>query len=903
MRARGGCRRRSRVRRPRWLALPRHWGRVAREIDEEIAFHLAQRVGDLQRQGVALAEAQRRAAAEFGDIEAARDELRHYDRVSVGRERSAIAWRALVDDTRQVLRSLARHRAFTLVVIAILAGGIAASASMFSLVDRLMFRPAPYIRDAGALGHVYHTFEVPERGTLVQVTRSYQDFRSLQGARDVFQDAGAWFTTRVTLGRDESLREVPALVSDDAFYRVLGASPHIGRTFAPSEVVEGGADVVMVSHGFWSQELGGRSDVLGTALDIFGRRFTVIGVMPRGFRGVGLGSVDLFLPLRARAPFGARGDRRWVTEVSWQWLHVVVRLRDGVSPVLAAERATTLYRELHAAAPLDRASVVRLGSVLPGRGPGAGGESRIAVLLLSVSALLLAMAIANVATLLLNRAAARRRETSVRLALGVSRGRLVRTHLLEGWALGLGGALVGLVVAGALVRTIHLLVLPDADLQAARLDTRAVFVSLAVAMGAGVLAGLAPVSVLWRRDLGGGFATSGRAGSSAGALRSGLVALQAAVSVALLVGAAMLGRSLLNATSVDLGFDPRGVYALFPDLSRIPAAERGPIREELAAQLRATPFVESAAASSTVPFWMNRQVRVRGETDTLPRFLDGQPSITEADPDYFSTLGIRVLRGRALLPADTRGAGRVAVVNEVLAQSLAPGGEAIGRCLYYGDEVESGCVRIVGVMRNTRRYSIGDDERSAQFVIPHAQGDNAGGSAILVRVRGPSTDLEAQLAFARRRDSRIGLIDVQSVAGQVDTLIRPFRVGAQLLTAFGIAALLLAGFGLYSVVAYDATHRAHEIGVKLALGATPGGLQRAMMKRSLGAVALGAGAGLGAAWAASGSLSPLLFKVGAHDPAPYLVAALLALAAGGLAGWRPARRASRMDPLSVLRAE
>ena len=891
------------MRRPRWLVLPRHWGRVSREIDEEIAFHLAQRTGDLQRQGYPLAEAQRIAAEEFGDVDAARDELRHFDRVTVGRERSAIAWQSLADDARGALRSLARHRAFSAVVIAILAVGIAASASMFSLVDRLMFRPAPYIRDAGRLGHVYHTFTAPSRGTVVQLTRSYQDFRSLQGARDVFQDAGAWFTTRVTLGRDESLREASALVTDDAFYRVVGVAPFIGRTFAPAEVQEGGADVVIVSHGFWRQELGGRSDVLGASVDILGRRFTVIGVMPRGFRGLGLAAIELFLPLHSRAPFGARGDRRWVTDASWQWLNVVVRVRDGVSPAAAAERATTLYRELHAAARLDRASVVHLGSVLPGRGPGTRGGVGVAFLPLAVSALLLAMATANVATLLLNRAAARRRETSVRLALGVSRARLVRTHLLEGWALGLGGAVVGLVLAAALVRTLHVLILPEADLDGARLDIRAIIVSLVVATGAGLLAGLAPVSVLWRRDLGGGFATAGRAGTSAGAIRSSLVALQAAVSVALLVGATMLGRSLFNATRVDLGFDPRGLYALFPDLSRVPVAERANVQEALARQLRNTPMVQSVAASSTVPFWMNRQVRVRGESDTLPRFLDGQPSLTEADPAYFATLGVRVVRGRGLLAEDTRGAARVAVVNEVMAQALAPDGEAIGRCLYYGDDVESGCVRIVGVMANTRRYSIGDDERSAQFVIPHAQGDHRGGSAILVRVRGPSADLEAHLALARRQDSRIGLIQVQSVAGQVDSQVRPFRVGAQLLSAFGIAALVLAGFGLYTVAAYDATHRAHEIGVKLALGATPGGLQREMMRRSLGTVGLGAVAGLAVAWAASGALAPLLFKVGPHDPAPYLLAGLLSLTAGGMAGWRPSRRASRMDPLRVLRAE
>jgi predicted permease len=889
--------------RKRWIWTGRR-ASVRRDVDAELHFHLAERVDELVRGGQGRDRAERQALREFGDVARAREELVSLDHARLRQRTIRDGVATLGDDLRAALRGVARGRGFALTVVATLAVGIAASASMFSLIDRLLLRAAPHVREADRLGIVYHQTDVPAMGRITQTSRSYLDLAAVRADTLSFDAVGGFFSADWPVGRGAEARETPVMLADAGFFRALGVAPHAGRFFLERESGTVRHDVAVISFAYWQQAFGGRADALGQTVFFQGRSHVVVGIAPPGFRGIGLEPVSIFAPLET---FGAR-DSEWVTNTSWQWIHVVARRRHGVTREQAEQRLTATFRELHREDQYERDGQVFLGSVLPGRAPEAGGEGRVSLLLFIVSMLVLAIATANVANLMLHRAARRQREVAVRLALGVPWARLTRQLVLEGWVLALLATLVALAGARWFGEAIRVLLLPEVDRTEVVVDPRVVLAAALVSSVCGVLIGVVPALAARAADLTRDLRTGARdGGHRRGALRHGLLITQAALSLTLLVGAVLFARSLQRAVSVELGFDADAVHVVEPDLNSAGIADAARARyfDDLVEHVRGLPGVQGASLATTVPFWMNQSVRLRVEgLDSLPPLRDGTPSITSADTAWFHTMGIRILRGRAFDATDGAGAPRVTVINENMRRQLFGEQDPIGRCLFIGSDPAAPCTRVVGVMTSARRWSIAADDRSAQYVVPLSQRPPTGSLALLVRIERPTTGLVRELAQGVQRfDSRVPLPTLRTLRSIVAPHVRPFRVGASVLVAFGVVALLLAAVGLYSVVAYDTAQRRHELGIRSALGANAADVARLVVAAGLKSAGWGIGLGLVVALAAAPRVQSLLFEVSARDPVLLSAAAALLLLVTAVATLIPAWRASRADPLDALRAD
>lgn len=898
------------MRRRRWVRLPGHASRLRQDVDEEIGFHLASRIEDLCRAGHDAASAEAMARREFGDAEAAGAELAALDGRSLRRSQSRQRIEGWRDDIGASLRAIRRSPLFSLTVIGIMGVGIAASASMFSLVDRLMLRAAPHVVDADRLGVLYHEVTVPAMGRITQVSRSYVDLQAAAEDRTTFKDVGGFMRLTTIIGAGPDAREVHLSLADAGFFRVVGVQPAFGRFYSAAESGPTASQVAIISYGMWQRDFGGRADVIGKTIDAMERRLEIVGVTPRGFRGIGVEPTDLYVPLGARTWLG--GDPAWVTEIGYQFIRVVVRLADGVTRAEAEARGTVTFRRVHDADQYERTGDLRIGSVIPGRGPESGGEGRVSVLLLVVSVLVLLIATANAANLLLTRAARRRREVAVRLALGVGGSRLARQFVTEATLLCVSAAGVALLVSRWAGQAVRLTLFPAMDKADLVVDLRVVLVAAAASTVAGILIGLAPAMQAWKRDLTVDLKTGARDGGQVRSpLRTGLVVAQATLSVVLLVGAVLFTRSLQQAVGVNLGFDADLVQLVQPILRRNPGETgeaRGRGYEAMLGQMRdrarRLPYVTSASLSTTVPFWMNQSVRIRVEgLDSIPNLADGTPSITSADTSYFMTMGIRIVRGRAFDGRDVAGAPRVAVINQNMKRQLFPGRDALGTCLYIGSDSVPPCTLVVGIMTSARRRSIGS-EASAQYVVPLAQRAPTGALALLVRTASGDRAYAQRLGNElRSTDPRVVLQPVQPLRALVEPHVRSYRIGTILFVAFGTIALLLSAVGLYSVVAYDAAQRAREMGVRLALGARGGSLVGLVVRDGLRSAGAGVLVGIVIALLAAGTIREFLFDVSPRDPVLVASAGALLLAVACLATLGPAWRASRLDPMIVLREE
>jgi len=878
-------------------------GSVERELSDELRFHIERETEKYERMGLSRADAERRARLAFGGIERAKEASRD--------NRGTVLIESTLQDLRYALRGLRSKPAFTAGVVLTLGLGIGANAAMFGIIDRLLFRPPAYLHDASTTHRVYLSWTESGGATRTEHNTEFARYLDFKRWTHDFSSVAAFQTRTVAVGEATDARERPATVASASYFDFFNARPALGRFFTANEdSVPVGKPVAVLGYAFWQTEFGGRTDVLGKTVRVDRVLCTIIGVAPDGFTGMtDQGVPALFMPITAFA-WGLRG-RDYSKNYNWGWLELVVRRKPAVSFTDANADLNSAYRrsvvtewEL-AGKKVDLAATrpaASLGPVQLGRGPQAGQEAKVVVWVGGVALIVLLVACANVANLLLSRAVKRRREIALRLALGVSRGRLIRQLLTESLVLAALGGVVGLAAAqwgGAVLRALFL---PDEPAGVVT-DARTLGVALFATLGAALLTGIVPAAVAARSDLARSLAAGSRdAGAARSRARTTLLVFQAALSVVLLVGAGLFVRSLQNVRGARLGYDvgPLSVVSLNMRGVKLTGAEANALGNRLVEAARGVPGVSLVTPVASVPFWSNegRGLYVQGidSVQKLGRFI-----LQAGNTDYFHAAGTRILRGRGFEASDGPNAPHVVVVGEGMAKLLWPGQDPIGKCIRFNADTAP-CTTVVGVAEEMRVRAL-DDAREHTYYIPLLQYDDTP-VAIFVRVTGDAADYSGAIRRALQPlMPAAAYVNVRPLRELVDPRMRGWQFGATMFLAFGGLALALAAIGLYSVIAYGVAQRQKELGVRIALGASRGSVVRLVVGGGVRMVVVGiAIGGLVALWA-SRWLGTLLFDESPKDPVVYAVVTAVLLVVAVVATALPAFGAARLDPNVALRAE
>jgi len=821
---------------------------------------------------------------------------------------------ALLADVRYALRSLAKSPGFTLGVVLTLALGIGANVAMFSIVDRMLFRAPPLLREPGATHRIYLAMtwkDKEQAGGYMQYAR-YVDLTSWTTA---FARTAAFTEQDLAIGVGAEAREMRVGIVSAGFFGFFDASPALGRYFTAAEdSPPNGTAVAVLSHAFWQTRYGGRRDVLGSTLQIGPTLYTIIGVTPEGF--VGLWPVQrpvAFIPITSYAGANTvrlRGETWWTT-YHWQWLSMLAQRKPGVSVATANADLTNAFLRSYAAqrpgSPgLTPAEIARphafVASVLSERGPNESSFAKVATWVSGVALIVLLIACANVANLLLARALRRRREIAVRLALGVSRARLLSQLFTESVLLALLGGFAGVVVAdwgGAVLRAQFLAKASDVSVMS---DTRTLLFGGVAALCAGLLTGLAP-ALTQHADVAGELKAGAREGTfQRSRVRIALLVLQGALSVVLLVGAGLFVRSLRHVRVIPLGYDVDPVLLVDLNLRgmQLDSARNVALRRELLETAQAIPGVEHASRQLTVPFWFtwDLDLHVAG-IDSVGRL--GEFYLNAVTPEYFATAGTRILRGRGIEAQDGEHAPRAMVVSQAMAKALWPGRDPIGQCVKVGADTAP-CSYVVGIAENIRSQQLGDDPGLFYYLSTAQWHPEQGG--LFIRTRGDAARSAETIRRALQRvmpgAAYVTVTPLREILGEQT---RSWQLGATMFLAFGALALALAAIGLYSVMAYTVSQRTQEMGVRATLGAQQRDLVKLVLNESLRVGVVGIVIGVMIALAAGQWVGPLLFQESPHDPLVFGLVAVVLLGTTVVASFVPSRRAARVDPMVALRYE
>jgi predicted permease len=806
---------------------------------------------------------------------------------------------ALVQTMRHATRRLLKTPGFTAIAVLSLGLGIGANTAAFTLVSAI-FLGDDGIAEPERAAQVYRAFDSPYWSI------SWNDYRAMR------DDLGGVFTHTTahrlrTMRVGDSDEVIPALLVSGDYFGVMGVPPRVGRPFVPGEDtdVDAGPEVVILSHGFWMRRFAGDPGVVGREIRLNARPVTVVGILPPGFEGAAIGiGVDVFVP-----------DAGAVASPGSDNLIGGVRLADGVSMEQARAALAAVAASLNEGRPESLRPIAF--TVVP--------ESEVAVhpgideavlpmaaLLFAVVVLVLLIACTNLASFLLTRAADRKKEFAVRIAMGAGRGRIVSQLLTESMVLGvLGGVLgVGLAYGGLTLLLSMPLPLPVGLRLDIAPDLRVLLFTLGVSLLAGVAFGSAPALQASRAEVAptlrdeAGSVTGGRRKLS---LRGTLVMAQVAMSVVLLVGGGLFLRSLGRAANVDAGFNPDdvAVVTVDPGTTAYEEEEGRRLYRDLLERTRQIPGVTTVALGTRIPL----QVGIgrgfglrRPDVEPVPGREFLFPQVAFVSPDYFEALDIEVLRGRAFTDADD-GAGSVPLIlTEAAVAALwgDPREDVVGRSLVVSRA--DGAGRVVGVARSTKIVSLGEDPEPMLYL---PIGRFHQGAALLIAEGSgpPSARAAAMRAAAKELAPDLYVHSAMTAEASAGAALLLPRLGAGVLAGFGALAMLMAAIGLYGVVSYTVAQRRREVGIRLSLGATAEEVVRMMMASGMGVVGLGLLVGLVAAAAAGRLLERFLFGVSGMDPVTFLLVPVFLLAVAFVAAWIPARRASRVQPSEALRAE
>lgn len=790
---------------------------------------------------------------------------------------------SLAQDTRYALRGLRKTPGFTLTVILVLALGVGANAAMYSLVDRLFFRQPSGIVDPESVVTATEVFSTGYSMSM-QTQRVDAVVKSVQGMATVALE------TAVFQGIDRESGPRVYRVTDN-YFRMLGVRMAHGRTFTPDEAADS-VPVAVVSHRYWQRELRGDSAALGRSIEIAKQRYTVIGVAPSDFTGTTIEATDVWLPLS----FGAGGG-------------IIMRLAPGVTRQRAEAAMTLALRQSYPPNPprAFKPPKMRASPLILGRqGFGvANPQFAIIVRVAGVAAIILLVAIANVATLLLMRATRRRREIAVRLALGISRGRLVRQLVVEGTLLSIAAGMAALLAGvwgGAVARARFL---SFYRLTYPLVDWRFVAFTIGVAVGAGVLASLAPAVQATRPDLTRSLKAGARDRYRRSWFRGALVVAQAAMSVMLVVGAALFVRSLHNIRSVPLGIDVDHLLVASARFERRDSARAYlPAMQREAERLASIPGVQGAAVSLMAPMMGETGGFMRRQSGDTIRFGDLRGLAGNAvGPGYFATVGIRLLDGRDFSTNDLAGGAPVVVIGESAARAAWPGQRAVGQCVLMTRKSDD-CTTVIGVVSDANLVNI-TPEPAAHYYVPISQYAYVGSIAITVRAprkirAGLTQAVHHDLADRLPPSTSLQVADLQSL---LDPRYSQWTEGAAVFGAMGLLALIVAGIGMYSIIGYSVSQRMHEMGVRVALGARRSQVMRPVVMGGVRLAVVGVMVGIGGALALGRLVASLLYGTTPRDPTAMIVAAVILIGTSVVASLLPARRAARVDPVVALRAE
>lgn len=864
-----------------------------RDLDEELHAYVELVSAEKVRSGMSVGEAYRHTRREMGGAEQVRQRVRDI--------RAGALLERLVQDVRYGLRSLAKNPAFSLVVIVTLALGIGANSAIFSVVDAVLLRPLPYSHP----GQLVTLSEDKPKAGVTDAGMSWSAFTQLHDHNRSFSAIAGLASHSLTLTGYGEPSEVSTVSVTGDFFSLFGAQPLLGRALIAEDGEESAAPVVVLSENLWRGRFGADPNIVGRAVALDRRSFTVAGVMPASFRTPFVGQKDqVWIPLVEDPLFSGWRTRPPQTH----WLPAIARLRPGVSTTQTEAELQTAGAEFAHQSPAENGwqpAVKPLQQEIVGN-----VKTPLLVLLCAVSLVFL-IACVNIANLLLARATTRSKEMAVRIALGATRWRIASQLLTESAILGLLGGVLGVLLAwGSVIAFASALPPGVPQLHPIRVNGTVLGFALVLSLGASLLFGLAPALFTSRANPQSNLREGARAGEARSTqhARNFLAALEVAVAMVLLTGAGLLLRSFAHLLSVSPGFETEHLVRAEVSLPRYQYAKPEQWRaftDELMMRLQGQRGLEKSALAVPLPILDN--------SINLPFTIAGNPpqpqgkanmaDYVSASPGYFQVMGVSLIRGRRFSADDTAMTPPVALISEALARHYFPNQNPLGRRIVFGFPPNGNVSReIVGVVADIHDVSLAREPGPMMYV-PFAQ-EPFWGAEIVVRGGLSAADVGAAIrAETYNIDAGLPVSNVETMPQAMNASVAEPRFRTVLLAIFGVIALVLATVGIYGVISYSVSRRTREIGVRMALGASPASLRRLVLGESAKLALLGLAAGIPAALASARFLSSMLFAVTPADPLTFIGVALLLTMVALAAAYFPARRAARVDPMRALRCD
>jgi putative ABC transport system permease protein len=810
---------------------------------------------------------------------------------------------SLLADLRFGLRMLRKHPAFTTIAIITLALGIGANTAIFSVVNAVLLKALP-VADPDRLVMVYEAKVARGFNRTSVAPGNYLTWKAQQ---TVFEEIGAFVTQSFTLAGNDGAEMLEGARVSANIFGLLRLAPGLGRAFTSEEDRPGGERVVILSHGLWRRRFGGAQDIVGQSITLDDKPYAIVGVMPEGF-GFPSDNIDLWAPAALDAERGLDG-------MTGRLLQVIARLKSQATIEQARAEMSVITQGMSQANPGFNAGLSV--NIVPLREVVVSGWRRILLILFGVVACVLLISCANVANLLLARAATRTRETAIRVAVGASRLRIIRLLLMESLLLAGAGGAVGLLIGwwgvDALVALGPFDQLRESEVG---MDANVAWFTFALTVLTGLLFGLAPALKSSKPDLNESLNIGGRGATAGAGLRSALVVSEIALSLVLLAGAGLMIRSFLRLQSVDSGFDPRNLLTLRLSLpeARYPEARQViSFYQQLTDRLGRLPGVESVAATHALP--------LSGMGGVRPFTVEGRPrqepgkvpdvQYRMVSPGYFRTMKIPLIRGRDFTSQDEGQASGVVIINQAFQRRYLPDEDPVGKRITLGG-FDDQLGEVVGVVGDVRHWWAGT-EAEPEMYWAYSQAWLAR-SPTLSRLRRSLTlalrtdgDPQSLIRDVRREviavDKALPVTGVRTMEERMGASLAGKRFNTLLLSLFAALALILAVVGLYGVISYTVAERTRDIGVRMALGAQTGDVLRLVIGRGMTLTLAGVGIGLLASFALTRLMKDMLFEVGPTDPLTFVAIAVLLTAAALTACYIPARRASKVDPMVALRTE
>jgi predicted permease len=922
----------------RVVARPKSWirsialrARLEAEMEAELADHAARLSADLVRQGYGCEEAARRAAIAMGGTMTHKEGMR----AALGLR----GWDELGADLRYAIRMLRKSPGFTAIATLSLALAIGANTTIFSVAKQLLYErlAVPHAADlrllswTGTGAHVavhsiYGDYDRLPGGLRTSTVFAYPAYQQLRAQNRVLGDLFAFKSTGMNATIAGQAQRVHAEMVSGNYYEQLGVQPQLGRAIGPSDDLEpGSSPVAVISDGVWEREFGRSPAVLGQTIKLNDTPLTIVGVNPRGFTGAQTvqQSPDVFVPLAMQPlvyPHTSKGSmlssgREW-------WVSMMGRVKPGVSDTAAqATLDAQLGAFVRAAMPVrPDEDVPRM--VLRDGSRGLFGTRQAYVkpmaVLMSLVGLVLLLACANVANLMLARGARRQREMSVRLALGAGRARILRQMLVESLLLaGIGG------VGGLLVGYVGRNVLPKMTENAwerssvpIHFDWRVFAFTAVVTIATGLLFGLAPAIAAARAEVTHGLRETGQTATRrrTGMGSKTLVGFQIALSTLLVIGAGLFLRTLAGLSAVDVGFrtDHLLLVEINPPDKKYPPGKDVDLHQRLEQAIAAVPGVEGVAAALEA-YVSDDTSKINfipaGETFSPDKALAEDYNLVGTE--FFRTVGVPIVAGRAFGSQDTRGSMKVGIINQSLARSRFPGQNPIGKTFFTdrhdmdsrSGTIAQGGIQIVGVCGDTRYASL-REEPPPQFLLPYVQQSDVGGMTYEIRTHmNADALLPALRKVVQRIDPDLPLVNARTQDEQIDADLQQERIFVALTSGFGVLALALACVGIYGIMAYSVANRRNEIGIRMALGAQPAQVRGMILRESGWLAGAGIAVGVGAALLMTQLVKSMLYGIKPYDPATLVGGVMTLMVVALAASWIPARRAAGVQPMDALRHE